>query len=46
MPNLAWVSDMTYVRTYEEFLSVATIIDLFSLRIAVWSMDKTPVGIL
>jgi putative transposase len=39
MPSLAWVS-ITYVRTYEGFLYVATVIDLFSRRIAVWSMDK------
>ena len=40
MPNLPWLSDITYVRTYEAFLSVATVIDLFSLRIVIWAMDK------
>ena len=29
----AWVSDITYVRTYEGFLYVATVLDLFSRRI-------------
>jgi putative transposase len=29
-PNIAWVSDITYVRTYEGFLYLATIIDLLS----------------
>lgn len=40
-PNEAWVSDMTYVRTYEGFLYVAVVIDLFSRRVIGWSMDKT-----
>ncbi|HHZ94551.1 MAG TPA: IS3 family transposase [Flavobacteriales bacterium] len=39
-PNKFWVSDITYVRTYEGFLYVATVIDLFSRRIVGWSMDK------
>ena len=40
MPDQAWVSDITYVRTYEGFLYVATVLDLFSRRIVGWSMDK------
>lgn len=32
-PNLVWVSDITYVPTYEGFLYVATVMDLFSRRI-------------
>ena len=39
-PNTVWVSDITYVRTYEGFLYVATVIDLFSRRVVGWSMDK------
>jgi putative transposase len=31
-PNPAWVSGITYVRTYEGFLYVATVLDLFSRR--------------
>jgi putative transposase len=38
--SLAWVSDITYVRTHEGFLYVATVLDLFSRRIVGWSMDK------
>jgi len=34
------VRDITYVRTYEGFLYVATVLDLFSRRIVSWSMDK------
>lgn len=40
-PNTAWVSDITYIRTYEGFLYLATVIDLFSRRVVGWSMDKT-----
>ncbi len=40
-PNRAWVSDITYVRTYEGLLYLATVLDLFSRRIVGWSMDKT-----
>ena len=39
-PNTAWVSDITYVRTYEGFLYLATVIDLFSRRVVGWSMDN------
>ena len=39
-PNKSWVSDITYIRTYEGFLYVATVLDLFSRRIVGWSMDK------
>ena len=41
LPNKYWVSDITYVRTYEGLLYVATVLDLFSRRIVGWSMDKT-----
>lgn len=40
-PNTVWVSDITYMRTYEGFLYVASVIDLFSRRVVGWSMDKT-----
>ena len=39
-PNKSWVSDITYIRTYEGFLYVATVLDLFSRRIVGWSTDK------
>jgi putative transposase len=32
-PNKVWVSDITYIRTYEGWLYVAAIMDLFSRRI-------------
>ena len=40
-PNKRWVSDITYVRTYEGFLYLATVLDLFIRRVVGWSMDKT-----
>lgn len=39
-PNKFCVSDITYVRTYEGFLYVATVIDLFSRKIVGCSMHK------
>ena len=39
-PNQSWVSDITYVRTHEGFLYLATVLDLFSRRVVGWSMDK------
>lgn len=39
-PNQSWVSDITYIRTHEGFLYLATVMDLFSRRIVGWSMDK------
>lgn len=39
-PNKRWGSDITYVRTYEGFFYVATVLDLFSRRVIGWSMDK------
>jgi transposase InsO family protein len=38
-PNQAWVSDITYVRTDEGWLYLATFIDLFSRKVVGWSMS-------
>ena len=35
-PNERWVSDITYVRTYEGFLYVAVVLDFFSRRVVVY----------
>ena len=40
-PIRAWVSDITYVRSYEGFLYVATLLGLFSRRVVGRSMNKT-----
>ena len=37
-PNLAWVSDISYVWTMEGWLYLATVMDLFSRKIVGWSM--------
>ena len=39
-PNKAWVSDIIYIHTYEGFLYVATVLNLFSRGIVGWLMDK------
>jgi len=39
-PNAVWVTDITYVRTYEGWLFVAVVIDLFSRQVVGWSMSE------
>lgn len=39
-PDLAWVADITYVRTAEGWLYLAVVIDLFSRKVVGWAMDK------
>ncbi len=44
-PDEKWVGDITYIPTNEDWLYLATVIDLYSRRIVGWSMDdnmKTP----
>ena len=36
-PNKAWVTDITYVRTWQGWLYVAVVMDLFSRKIVGWS---------
>ena len=37
LPNTAWVTDVTYVWTYEGWLYLAVILDLFSRRVVGWA---------
>lgn len=37
-PNLAWVSDLTYIRTRSGWLYLAAVMDLYSRRIVGWAM--------
>ncbi len=37
-----WVADITYVRTWQGFLYVAFVLDLFSRRVVGWSIDPSP----
>jgi transposase InsO family protein len=40
-PNRVWVADITYIRTFEGWLYLAIVMDLFSRKIVGWSMSKT-----
>jgi len=40
-PDVAWVTDITYIRTYQGWLYLAVIIDLFSRKVIGWSMKAT-----
>lgn len=39
--NAAWVTDITYIRTWEGWLYLAVVMDLGSRRIVGWSMQNT-----
>jgi len=39
-PDKAWVTDITMVRTYEGWLYVAVVLDLFSRQVIGWSMQS------
>jgi len=38
--NIAWVSDITYVRTGEGWLYLAVVLDIFSRHVVGWSMGE------
>ena len=40
-PDKAWVTDITYVRTWQGWLYLAVVMDLFSRRIVGWSAGPT-----
>ena len=40
-PNHVWVTDITYVRTWEGWLYLAVVMDLYSRRIVGWSTQPT-----
>ncbi len=39
-PNVAWVTDITYIRTQEGFAYLAVVIDLYSRRVVDWAMQS------
>jgi len=39
-PNRVWATDITYVRTWEGWLYLAVVIDLFSRRVVGWSTSE------
>jgi putative transposase len=40
-PNVLWVSDFTYVATWQGFVYVAFVLDVFARRIVGWRVSKT-----
>lgn len=40
-PDEAWVTDITYIRTWQGWLYLAVVIDLFARRVVGWSMKPT-----
>ena len=40
-PNKAWVTDITYVRTWEGWLYLAVVVDLFSRKVVGWAARPT-----
>lgn len=40
-PNAAWVTDITCIRTWQGWLHLAVVMDLFSRKIIGWSTDAT-----
>lgn len=41
-PNMLWVSDFTYVSTWQGFVYVAFVIDTFANRIVGWRASRSP----
>lgn len=40
-PNAVWCSDITYIWTYEGFVYLTSIMDLFSRKIIAWTLSDT-----
>ena len=40
-PNRVWVTDITYIRTYEGWLYLAAVMDLYSCQIVGWATRST-----
>ena len=40
-PDQVWVTDITYIRTYEGWLYLTVVIDLYSRAVVGWSMKST-----
>ena len=40
-PNTHWVTDITYIRTYEGWLYLAVVLDLFSRQVVGWATRPT-----
>jgi len=40
-PDKAWVTDITYIRTWQGWLYLAVVVDLFARKVVGWSMKPT-----
>lgn len=40
-PDKAWVTDITYIRTWQGWLYLAAVVDLYSRKVVGWSMKVT-----
>jgi len=40
-PDTAWVTDITYIRTWQGWLYLAVVVDLYSRKVVGWSMKPT-----
>ena len=40
-PDTSWVSDITYIRTWQGWLYLAVVLDLYSKKVIGWSMKST-----
>lgn len=41
IPDRAWVTDITYIRTWQGWLYLAVVVDLYSRKVVGWSMKPT-----
>lgn len=41
LPDKAWVTDITYIRTWQGWLYLAVVVDLYSRRVVGWSMKPS-----
>ena len=40
-PDKVWVTDITYIRTHEDWLYLTVVIDLYSRSVVGWTMNST-----
>lgn len=45
-PNLAWVGDMTFIRTRQGWLHLVVLLDLFSRKVVGWAMGERATTVL
>ena len=41
VPDAVWVTDITYIRTWQGWLYLAVVVDLYSRKVVGWSMKPT-----